>query len=406
MKKTLLATILVLVILLSSCRSQRIDEDREAPVITINTYDKEFFLGATIPIISASCEDDFDEICTVKAPNYPDLSKHGVHIVTFTATDTAGNTATETVTVTAIDRSRYIDSYETIVELGSVYIFPIASCISTESDTCTVSKPPVLATDQVTSELCYDIIGEDNLENRKTVTICVAVVDTTAPSITLNGLAVIDLELHDEWTDPGVNTSDLQEGVVVTVDKEVDVTIAGAYVLTYTAEDLSGNIATTSRTVNVIDPSTYITLVIETHETVVELGNAYLFPIVSCTSTKSGVCNVTIPTTLATELVNPEICYTVTGQDDLLHATSVEICVAVVDTTPPTITLVGDAVVALTVGAVWTDPGVTTNDLQAGVTVTTNITVDTATVGIYTIIYTAEDASGNTATVQRTVNVN
>jgi hypothetical protein len=53
-------------------------------------------------------------------------------------------------------------------------------------------------------------------------------------------------------------------------------------------------------------------------------------------------------------------------------------------------------------GATWTDAGATAD---GGETVTASGTVDTNTVGTYTITYTATDAAGNTGTATRTVTV-
>ena len=77
------------------------------------------------------------------------------------------------------------------------------------------------------------------------------------------------------------------------------------------------------------------------------------------------------------------------------------------DTTAPTITLVGSSTINLTVGDTFTDPGAAaTDDVDGDITssITTSGTVNTSTVGEYTIVYSVSDAAGNTATVvQRTV---
>ncbi|WP_422859593.1 immunoglobulin-like domain-containing protein [Flagellimonas sp. S174] len=82
-----------------------------------------------------------------------------------------------------------------------------------------------------------------------------------------------------------------------------------------------------------------------------------------------------------------------------------------VDTTPPVITLTGDAVVDLNVGdPAYVDAGATATDNVDG-DITANImvggdTVDTNVAGTYTITYNVMDAAGNAATeVTRTVNV-
>ena len=76
------------------------------------------------------------------------------------------------------------------------------------------------------------------------------------------------------------------------------------------------------------------------------------------------------------------------------------------DTTPPTITLSGDAEMRVEQGTEFTDPGASANDDNDGeVTVSVSGTVDTATAGVYTLTYTATDAAGNEATAERVVTV-
>lgn len=70
------------------------------------------------------------------------------------------------------------------------------------------------------------------------------------------------------------------------------------------------------------------------------------------------------------------------------------------DTEAPVITLLGDEVMRLYQGDVWSDPGVTATDnidgdISAGVTVTG--TVDPATAGSYVLTYNVSDAMGNPA---------
>ena len=66
--------------------------------------------------------------------------------------------------------------------------------------------------------------------------------------------------------------------------------------------------------------------------------------------------------------------------------------VTVVDTTAPVITVTGGTA-TVELGSTYTDAGATAD---GGETVTTSGSVDTSTVGTYTITYSATDASGNT----------
>lgn len=78
------------------------------------------------------------------------------------------------------------------------------------------------------------------------------------------------------------------------------------------------------------------------------------------------------------------------------------------DTTPPVVTLTGDATINLNVGNTYSEQGATaTDNVDTSVAVITSGTVDTATAGTYTIHYNAADIALNHATeITRTVNVN
>tara|TARA_Y100000766_G_scaffold183689_1_gene157659 strand:- start:83 stop:2806 length:2724 start_codon:yes stop_codon:yes gene_type:complete len=95
-----------------------------------------------------------------------------------------------------------------------------------------------------------------------------------------------------------------------------------------------------------------------------------------------------------------------TNQNISTEALVTGIISVIEDTTAPTITVLGDNPMVIEAGSDFTDPGVTATDLiDVDVEITTTGTVDTSTVGSYTITYTATDDSGNTSTETRVVNV-
>lgn len=76
------------------------------------------------------------------------------------------------------------------------------------------------------------------------------------------------------------------------------------------------------------------------------------------------------------------------------------------DTTPPVVTLNGDAADESSLNASYTDPGATATDDEDGtVTVSVSGSVDKDNAGTYTLTYSATDAAGNTGTATRTVTV-
>lgn len=80
----------------------------------------------------------------------------------------------------------------------------------------------------------------------------VDVVDEEAPQITLNP-GIDTIYVGDTWEDSGVSVTDnSKENIHLTVQGTVNTDVAGEYIITYRAEDESGNIATKIRYVNVL----------------------------------------------------------------------------------------------------------------------------------------------------------
>ena len=74
------------------------------------------------------------------------------------------------------------------------------------------------------------------------------------------------------------------------------------------------------------------------------------------------------------------------------------------DEEAPVITLLGDATMNLILGDTYTEPGSSvTDNVDTGLVAGISGVADTSTVGVYTVTYTAIDAAGNEATVDRTV---
>jgi len=100
--------------------------------------------------------------------------------------------------------------------------------------------------------------------------------DDVPPVITLNGNATVDVELGGStYTDAGASANDANHGttnVVASGAGAVDVNTLGVYLITYTATDLSGNTATATRTVNVVDTTNPVVTVTSPNPITFELG--------------------------------------------------------------------------------------------------------------------------------------
>jgi hypothetical protein len=99
----------------------------------------------------------------------------------------------------------------------------------------------------------------------------ITVRDTLPPMITLNGTNLMFLAVGSAFTDPGATALDLCMGVVpVNVTGTVNTSSAGTNLLTYSATDGNGNIATAQRTVIVQSSNAPATLsiLLSTNQTV------------------------------------------------------------------------------------------------------------------------------------------
>ena len=225
-----------------------------------------------------------------------------------------------------------------------------------------------------------------------------AIPDITAPVITVTGNNPVTVELGTTYTDTGA-TADGGETVTATVTPTgtVDTSIVREYTITYTATDAAGNIGTATRTVNVVDTTLPLLTVNGDNPATVEMGGTYT----DLGATSDGGETVTSTETVDTLTVGA---YTITysATDTAGNIGTATRIVNVVDNTAPIITITGDNPATVELGTTYTDAGATAD---GGETVTSTGTVDTSTVGAYTITYSATDAANNTGTANRTVNV-
>ena len=136
----------------------------------------------------------------------------------------------------------------------------------------------------------------------------------------------------------------------------------------------------------------------------VELGSTYTDAGATAFDEFHGDTPVTSSDNVDTSTVGSyTVTYTATDKDN--NTATATRTVNVVDTTAPVVTVTGDNPATTELGAAYEDAGATATDLSGPVEVVTTGTVDTTTVGEYTLTYTSTDPSGNAGTATRTVNV-
>ena len=224
-----------------------------------------------------------------------------------------------------------------------------------------------------------------------------------APYIRLNGSGTVNHEQATTYVDAGATATDVPDGSVpVTTVGSVDSDTAGTYILSYSATDSDGNVSRTlTRSVTVADTTApTITLV---GESVVEVGLDTSYEDAGATATDAVDGSVEVVTTGSVD-ISTAATYTLTytATDTAGNSSTATRTVEVKDVTAPVITVAGTNPVTIELGDTYADEGATAD---GGETVTSSGTVDTFTVGSYTITYSATDAAGNTGTATRTVNV-
>ena len=361
-----------------------------------------------------------------------DPTTPGAYVITYDAEDSVGNTAPQvTRTVRVVDTIAPVitlnGAASITVEFGSSFTDPGA----TADDSCEGDVPVLVSlvsgptkggggsglVDTLTLGtyvLGYD--AEDSTGNMAAqVTRTVIVEDTTPPEITLNGAESITIECPGPYVEPGASASDLSSSgtIVVTIGGDtVDATTPGVYIVTYEAIDFSGNVKEITRTVTVVDTTPPVITLNGDNAITVECPGPFTDPGASAEDACEGDLPVSVsllsftgPLSKGGGLVDPTTLGTYVLAYDAVdsegnEATQVTRTVTVVDTAPPVITLNGSATIMVECGDPFTDPGASVaDDCQDDVAlIEGGDTVDTNTVGDYTITYDAMDLSGNSAT--------
>ncbi|WP_199922496.1 DUF5011 domain-containing protein [Pseudoalteromonas piratica] len=230
--------------------------------------------------------------------------------------------------------------------------------------------------------------------------------DTTPPTISLNGDAELTIEVGSDYTELGATATDLVDGQVdVITEGMVNAFVLGEYTIIYTATDKAGNTATSTRKVLVVDTTPPTIILDGDAEITLEGGSSYEELGASANDNHDGDIDVIVSGTVNTMMVGT---YTLTysASDKTGNTATSTRTVSVVDTTPPTITLNGDAEITLEGGSAYEELGANANDkLDGDIDVVVSGTVDTMTVRTYILTYTASDKAGNTATATRVVSV-
>jgi hypothetical protein len=358
---------------------------------------------------------DATDLCqgtlTVLASGAVNKQVVGPYTRTYVAQDSSGyrvqltravnvnDTQAPTVTITG--------STAVSVECGNTYADPGA----TATDACagalpTTANPVVNPRDPKVYNVRYTATDPSGNVGQSTGTRTVTVADTLAPTITLNGASAVGLECGTPFNDQGATANDACVGVLpVTTNGNVNHQQPGTYPLTYSATDGKHPVST-NRSVTVSDTLAPTVTMIGNSAVAVECGGTYADP----GATASDACAGPLPA-VPSRVVNPNqpntytINYRATDPSGNTGTAAGSRTVTVADTLEPTLTLTGNATMALECGTPFADPGATANDQCRGaLPVTATGGVNHLEPNSYTLGYSATDGVF-TKTASRTVNV-
>ena len=303
----------------------------------------------------------------------------------------------------------------------------------------------------------YDIVIKNQILD--TVNRIVIVVDNIPPVITLLGESMItinqniyfgDIDMGINITDNGgdgnidlrVITRVIKNENQDTVDYATFTEIRGTYYISYFVEDICGNVATNTRTVNVVDnispvivfnqPSNFDLYQNDLYisndpgiESVLDIGGDLSITTGNVIITVTNSDDIQVEINNFTEIVGIyKLTYSIVDDAGNIGTAIREI--NVIDNIAPIILLIGSSNYTINQGENFNDPGVTITDTGGDSDISTsNINIEikdplnntlnysyplnhalqAITAGIYTITYKATDNANNETRVIRTINV-
>jgi len=419
--------------------------DNIAPVITLTGANpQEVIVGSGYTELGASAWDNLDGDISFNITidvSAMDITTVGSYSVTYNVSDTAGNSAievTRTINVVAVggDTTPPVitligNNPQTIIignaynELGAKAEDNVDGDISAKiTINASAVKTDVVGSYEVTYNV-KDDAGNIALEQIRKVQVT-AVADTTLPVITLIGSNPQIIILGNAYNELDAKAEDNVDGDIsdkIVIDTSaVNTDAVGSYAVTYNVKDDAGNTALEiTRVVNVIaaggedNIAPAITLVGNNPQSIT-VGNAYNELGASATDNLDGdisgqiiIDAFAVDTTTAGSYPVSYNVIDAAGNAAVQMIRTVNVIVAV-DTTPPVITLNGNASITITVDGVYVEAGAIAldnidGDISGKIIIDASA-VDTSIVGSYKITYNVTDEAGNAATqVTRTVNI-
>ncbi len=393
--------------------------DGTAPVITlVGPGVIKHQLGSAFTDPGATAEDTVDGDLTaqvVVGGDAVDPQVEGSYTITYNVSDAVGNAAAEVTRTVVVDGTAPVITLlgPAVLkhQLGAAFTDPGATAEDTIDGDLTaqvvvggdVVDPQVEGSYTITYHVS-DAAGNAATEATRTV-----IVDGTAPVITLLGPAVLKHQLGAAFTDPGATAEDTVDGdltaQVVVGGDVVDPQVEGSYTITYHVSDAAGNAATEATRTVIVDGTAPVITLLGKQLIKIKVGEQFFDPWFTAHDDVDGdVCrDVVVGGDLVDSNTPGTYLITYNVSDAVGNVAAETVRTVIVDGGVPTITLLGDPLIKLPVGAPFIDPGVAAeDDIDGDITAAVFVggdAVDPQVAGTYTITYHVSDEAGNAAAV-------
>jgi hypothetical protein len=247
----------------------------------------------------------------------------------------------------------------------------------------------------------FTLTAVDSSGNKASEVFSIEIVDTTKPQIRLLGSSVILHDVNKPFNDPKADIIDNDINVALLIEGDVDISTLGDYTLNYTAIDTSGNKSeTVFRTVKVVDREAPVFENYSLSSTI-EFKRGIKITPPTCRDNYDASCLVVAENDFDNTILGvQELIYS--AVDSSGNKSELKVTVNLVDTTKPTIELIGSSSIVLDWKQNFNDHGVTYNDnFNDEMEVIIDSDFDRLKPGEYTIRYTVSDSSGNQASTIR-----
>ena len=373
--------------------------------IQVEIYDK---LGVEIDIGIPSSDDVIDSQPTI-TNDAPQVFPLGETVVTWTATDFSGNSASATQTITVVDTTSpvLIAPRSIVQEAINHEANPVRIGISESTDIMDITSitndaPEVFPL----GETIVTWIATDSSGNSASATQSIIIIDTTLPTI----MSPVDVEVEATSMENNLvefgfaEASDQVEISTITNDAPT-VFPLGETIVTWTATDSSGNSASATQTITVVDT---IAPVVEnldslTFEAAAQNANLVEIPLITAFD-NTEIISITNDAPVLFEFGTTIINWSVV--DIIGNQSVVEQQIDIIDTTLPTIMSPVDVEVeATSMENNLVEFGFAEASDQVEISTITNDAPTVFPLGETIVTWTATDSSGNSASATQTITV-